>query len=257
MILKLLAYRGAFFVQMAGGLVQSLILYVLWRSIFASNPNSTLAGFSFIDMSAYVVMSEVTVRITRSVADRNMAEDIRTGALAMNMLYPIDYRVQLLFDSLGGVLYRGLITALPIVIAAAALGLLGEISMVPELEHLAFAVSALLSFWITFHVNFLFGVVAFYTTNTWGLWLAKTAMMSFLAGEMIPLDFFPPTAASVLRHLPFAGMNYTPVMIWLRKLEGGALATALELQAVWAVVLTALAALAWGRTIRRISIFGG
>jgi ABC-2 type transport system permease protein len=257
MILKLLAYRWTFFVQMAGGLIQALILYFLWRSVFASNPTSTLAGFSFSEMSAYIVMSEITVRLTRSVVDRNMAEDIRSGTLAVNMLFPVDYRAQLLFDALGGVLYRGLITAVPIGIVASALGLLGDGSMAPGWAPIAFAISAFFSFLITFHINFLFGVVAFYTTNTFGLWIAKTAMMSFLAGEMIPLDFFPPAAAAVLRHLPFAGMNYTPVMIWLGKLDGGDLATAIALQAVWVAVLVGIAWVAWRRVVRRISIFGG
>jgi ABC-2 type transport system permease protein len=64
-------------------------------------------------------------------------------------------------------------------------------------------------------------------------------------------------AQGVVTGLPFAGMLQAPVEVLLGKLTGVALASALLLQAAWAVVLLAADRLLLALAVHKVIIQGG
>ena len=81
--------------------------------------------------------------------------------------------------------------------------------------------------------------------------------MKLCSGALIPLSFFTGAIESFFRFLPFSSMNYTPVMIYLGKLEGEALLRAIGLQLFWAVALFLLNSIFWKKAIKRLTVLGG
>lgn len=257
-IQRILSYRLNFFMFIAGGLLRTFIMYYLWKAIFMSSSQSSLAGFTLQEMVVYVFISDITARLVHSSPDEIIGEEVKQGSIAINLIRPINYHTRLLFDSLGDVIHQFAIIALPLWIGLITVRYvtIGEIP--PSLSTLLFySLSLVLSFGILFLFNFCFGLLAFYTTNIWGLSHVKYAVRRFLSGELIPILFFPLWAQKVLLFLPFSVMNYTPVMIYLRKYTGIELLKALGIQMIWVMFLFVLSQWLWKKAMQKLTILGG
>ena len=87
--------------------------------------------------------------------------------------------------------------------------------------------------------------------------MAKSALLGFLSGQIIPISFFPTVLQKVFVFLPFSSMVYTPVMVYLGKYSGEEMAFVLGRQLVWIVLLYVLGAYLWGRITKRLVVLGG
>ena len=100
-------------------------------------------------------------------------------------------------------------------------------------------------------------MLAFLTTYIFGMNIIKGAVLNFLTGRLIPISFFPAVMQKVFEFLPFTGMTYVPVMIYLGKYSGEEVGWQLLKQAFWVVVLYLLGSLLWRKIEKRIVILGG
>ena len=90
-----------------------------------------------------------------------------------------------------------------------------------------------------------------------GFIFAKEAILRLLSGQLIPLSFFPAGILAVFKFLPFAGLVYTPTMVYLGKYTGVAILFNLGVQAVWVILLFIMTQIIWKRAIKRLTIMGG
>jgi ABC-2 type transport system permease protein len=241
-----------------GGLMQTFVSYYLWKAIFLNSPNASLAGFNVQNMIVYVFMTTVTTRFVSSDADRTVGLEVKDGSIAMNLIKPINYQVRILFDSLGGVIYNFIFVGLPIWIGLLAVRFFSCGELPPDIGTiLLYLLSMLLSFTILFLFNFSFGLLTFYVTNLWGFRNLKNTLIAFLSGQLIPIAFFPKAVQNVLSFFPFSSMNYTPVMIYLKKFNQAQIFQALGVQVIWILILILITNLMWKWAINRLTILGG
>jgi ABC-2 type transport system permease protein len=118
-------------------------------------------------------------------------------------------------------------------------------------------VSFLLALAITTQLNFFVGCLAFYLKNISGLIRAKHISLDFLSGVLVPFSFFPAWVQTLSSWLPFQGISYVPVTIYLGQRQGPDLAGALLVQALWALALWALGRLLFARAVRAVALQGG
>ena len=114
-----------------------------------------------------------------------------------------------------------------------------------------------MSFLIFVLFDFCVGMVAFFTSYVFGLYMVKEALMSFLTGQLIPLSFFPEAVQRVFDFLPFSSMIHAPVMIYLGKYQGTELLWILLRQLIWVLLLYGLGTLIWNRVTKRLVVLGG
>jgi len=180
------------------------------------------------------------------------------GTVAMQLIKPIDYRLSLIARALGQMVYRFILPAVFIWVGMElykffVLGL----SFTPIVNIALYILSCLMSFLIFVLFDFCVGMIAFFTSYIFGLFMVKEALMSFLTGQLIPLSFFPEVIQRIFDFLPFSSMIYAPVMIYLGKYQGTELAWVLLRQAVWVVILYGVGTLIWHRVTKRLVVLGG
>jgi ABC-2 type transport system permease protein len=90
-----------------------------------------------------------------------------------------------------------------------------------------------------------------------GLLRAKFYVQELLSGLLVPMTMFPAALQTVMAYLPFQHIAYTPLRIYLGKLEGAAALEALGIQALWTIALLAFGARFWHLMARKITIHGG
>lgn len=253
-----LAYRGAFFIWIFISMFGSFISYFLWMAIYGSSETGVIGNLTQNEMIIYIFMVYVTSSlVTISISDW-VSEDVVKGNVAMNLIKPIDYRISLVSMGLGDVVYRFLVPGVFIWIGIEVYKVFGLGMEVVSIQTvLLYILSCLMSYLIFVFFDFCFGMVAFFTTYIFGMLMAKTALLSFLTGQLIPISLFPEAAQKVFDFLPFSSMVYTPVMIYLGKYTGEDLWVALGRQLFWVVALYWLGGMIWKRVTKRLVVLGG
>ncbi|BBF42753.1 daunorubicin resistance transmembrane protein [Lachnospiraceae bacterium KM106-2] len=257
-IKRQMSYKGAFYIFIFISLFGSFISYYIWMAVYGSAKSGSIGGLSRSEMIIYVFMVYVTSSmVTISIADW-ISEDIVKGTVSMNLIKPIDYRTSLMSRAFGDVIYRFLLPGVFIWGAVEIYKVVSLKTSVTSFQQIFFyLLSCFMSFLIYVLFDFCFGMIAFFTTYIFGLMLAKSALLSFLTGQLIPLSFFPEGAQKVFDFLPFSSMVYTPVMIYLGKYQGNQLILVLLRQLFWVIVLYGIGSLVWRKVTKHLVVLGG
>ncbi len=254
----LIAYRMNFFGFVIGGLIYCFVMYYLWKAVFQSSGGSDFMGFSMVDMTIYLFLSNITTQLTFSSVSGDIAEEIKDGSIAMRLIKPVNTDLSYLFSELGGFGMKLLVFALPMIVSLEIYRFCttGNVMFQP-MNFLLYLLSVILAYLIAFRVNLCFGFMAFYVKNLWGMNILKNSIINFLSGTLIPLAFMPEVLRKILEYMPFSSMSYTPVMIYMGKYDTYEMIFRLVMQAVWAFLIYALSKMIWLGAIKRLSVQGG
>lgn len=253
-----LAYKGSFYLFMVCSVFTPFISYYLWMAIYGSAPGGVLGGLTRNEMIVYIFMTYITSEVVTIGVSGDITDDVYEGAVSMTLIKPIDYRMSLISRAIGTMLYRFVAPSVFVWIGleiykSAALGM----GVTSPVNIVCYLISLCMSFFVYVLFDFCFGMMAFATTYMFGMKMAKNAILSFLSGQLIPISFFPEVLQQVFGFLPFSSMIYTPVMIYLGKYSGAALALELGRQMLWTVLLYAAGSLLWKQITKRLVVLGG
>ena len=250
---RAIAYRMTTFNNVLAGLVWVGVLYYLWQTVFAANPQ--VGGFDWDRMRTYILVSYAVNTLLSFYTEARITNAIRTGAVAIELVRPIDFLTAQLAEALGAAVIEGLLGS----VVAVLLGLL-LLHVAPPVSLVAtvfFVVSVGLGFLVKFLIGYLTALLCFWTINGLGLLWARSAVTNVFSGAMIPLALFPDTLKQVALALPFQAIINTPLAIYLGDVQGAALAEALAVQIGWIVALWLLARGVWAPCVRSLRIQGG
>jgi ABC-2 type transport system permease protein len=248
------AYRFEFFSAILGSLLTMTLVYFLWTAIYN---NATSMEMSYQALITYVCLGQA-FSFARPGQRRVMTRiggGIRSGDVLIDLIRPTDYQLITFSETLGAYLMETVLVSLPsYLLALLVFGI--DLPASPQAA-LGFVVSLFGAFFLIFSLDFLIGLMAFWTYSVWGLGYAKIAVVNILAGTIIPLSLFPDWLRRIVLALPFKGMAYTPLAIYVGEIEGSAIWTNILGQFAWGIGLVLLTRLLWLRARRRIEIQGG
>ena len=160
-----LAYAGEVAARTVFLGVILFIFLQLWKATYAETGAKRHGGLTLVEMLWYLAATECMTLSTPRVA-WEVDQDVRTGALAVQLIRPLSYPLYRLWVSLGERAVRYAMSA--VVAAAVALALVGTIGV--SAAGLGMFVAALpLAFALDFLAYFLIGLGAFWLEDTTGL----------------------------------------------------------------------------------------
>ena len=254
-----IAYRASFLGFFIGEIFYCFIMYFLWKAVFNSNGASAIFNFTMVDMTVYLFMSNITGFLIGSDSTTAIGEEIKDGSIVMRMIKPINVDMSLFSFEIGNKIILASTVFLPVIIGV-------EIYKYIQYGHIAFnvmlfllyVVSAILSYLLMFYFNLAFGYLAFFLMNLWGFSILKESIVKFFSGAIIPIAFFPwESVRKVFSVLPFASMNYTPVMIYMGKYTGTTLIFSIMLQIIWVLSFWGICKFIWKLACKYLCIQGG
>uniref|UniRef100_A0A7C3IJK3 Antibiotic ABC transporter permease n=1 Tax=Gracilinema caldarium TaxID=215591 RepID=A0A7C3IJK3_9SPIR len=253
-----IAYKWNFLGFFFGQIFFTFVMFFLWRAVFRHTPGGLIGGFTFLDMTIYIFVANITGFLADTDASYVVGEEIVQGSISMRLIKPVSFNLSILFTELGQKLIIITLVAIPVF-----LGL--EWFRYSQSGHLEFSiatftiylVSVSLSYLVMFFFDVCFGYLAFIFKNLWGINMLKFGVLNFLSGGMVPLGLLPMAIQRALTVLPFASMRYTPVMIYTGKYQGLMILSALGTQILWVLLLYGLSSLIWKLTERHLTIQGG
>lgn len=253
---KNLSYRANVIMFIIGDAVMLSVSYYLWKAIYASSTQPIINGFTFNEMVIYILISFLTGLLISVDISYRISSEVKDGSIAINLIRPINYEKRMLFEALGDVLYN--FTIVFIIGITGVTILLYNYSMSLSIgQTLAYILSLVMSILLNFYYSYTFGLLSFKLTNMWGVSQIMGAITQLLSGMLIPIVFFPTWVQGLFNFLPFSSMIYTPTMIYLGKLNGKELYSALFIQFIWVCILSFIAKVMWKKLIKHLVILGG
>ncbi|RNB92253.1 daunorubicin ABC transporter permease [Brevibacillus fluminis] len=251
--LTLLAYRVNYY---SGIIIYGLNIgayYFLWSAIYGDQPN--LAGLSVAQMTSYVAIAWMSRAFYFNNIDQEIAQDVRDGKVAIEMIRPYNYLSVKTAQALGEGIFRMIFFALP---GMVLVSIFLPLSFPPSLAAWGlYLVSLLLAFIINTEINLLTGVLTFFLFRNEGMMHAKRVVVDLLSGLILPISFFPLWAQTAMGWLPFQAINYYPSMIFTGAIQADRALTVIGIQLIWVFVILLPIWLLWTRARRRLIVQGG
>lgn len=251
--MTMLAYRVNYYSGILIYLVNIGAQYFLWRAIYAGSPK--LAGMDMQQMTTYVAVAWMARAFYFNNLDREIADEIRDGSVALQLIRPYPYLLAKMMQGLGEGLFRLLFFSVP--------GMVAVLFLFPvKLPYdprawLVLLLMLLFSFLINSQLNILTGLFAFFVENNEGMMRMKRVLVDLFSGLIIPVSFFPGWAEAVLKVLPFQAITYLPVAVFSGKAVGTGAGSVLAVQLLWFVLLIIPIWLLWLKARRRLFVQGG
>ena len=254
-IIEALQFRLSAVVMVIGNLLYLIVVYFLWKAIYASAGTDIVNGMTFADTLIYLVLATALYGFMEMYAVWEIGRAIQSGKIVLDLLKPIEYRSYLFWSYSGSFVVNFCTTFLPTFIAVCIVTH-GAVPL--GINLLYFVISVVMAILINYSIDFLVGTVCLYTESIWGINIMKQVIVLLLSGATIPLAFFPETLRKIAYYLPFQSIYNAPLSILLdRSARPETVLPVLGLQLFWCVVMVVLSKLFWKVSLRQITVNGG
>ena len=254
-ILEGLAFRTSMLVSIVSNILYLIIIYFLWKAIFASSATETVNGMTFYDTMIYLVLASAMFQFMDTFVVWTIGRDYQTGQIVEYLIKPIDYQAYIFYAGIGNCIVAFVITFLPtfLIVYFVTHG-----SIILGANLIYFMISIFFSIMVNYYVDFFVGTICLYTQSVWGVNIMKEVVVGLLSGATIPLAFFPEKFRYLIELLPFQAIYHSPLKILTDKsMSEFDYIRMLLMQLFWIMVTYTISRLFWKKSIRKIVINGG
>lgn len=249
-----LVHRFHYFAMFLTNIAYIVMTYFLWKAIYSSN-SSVHAVMEFHSTFAYLALSSSLYYIFQSWIEYDLSGAMINGNVAVDLTKPYDLQVYWIFRIIGFALCKIMTIGIPSVIVI-MLMLKGEFLLGPQILIGIFSLA--MSYMISVNIDYIAGVIAFYTQSVWGVSLVKETLILLLSGMSVPIAFFPSAIGKVVELLPFSSIFNTPMTVMLTKsISGGQIIRLLGIQLFWVLAIYYIAKILYRHCLAHTIINGG
>jgi len=233
--------------------LQLLVLYFLWLTVFSSSQN--ILGYTREMMFTYILGASLIRSFTLSSRTADIAGEINQGILTNFLLKPLSYfkywftrdlsdKALNIFFSVFEIILFYLLFKPPLFIQSNGISILGS-----------FAVT-ILSILVYFYFSFLISILSFWVIEVWGLRFLTMILIDFMSGGIFPLDILPRPIFSILQATPFPYLTFFPLKVYLGDISLAGIATGILIMLVWLIILRFLVVYVWRKGLQVYSAEG-
>lgn len=230
-----------------------LVMMAVWLAVV--DEVGPAAGWDKADFVSYYVAAAVVNYLTvTSWIVWECDEDIRTGNLSIKLLKPLDPFHHYLSDQLGWKLF---LVAFLVPAWVAITWLLPAIHYPLTLGRAVAVVSSVtLGFALNLLMSSVFGIFAFWSTQSRNLYLLWNGTGQFLSGWVAPLALFPANLRQIAHWLPFRSTLSLPLEILTGQLSGSEIGFGLAVTAGWTLFFLIAYRVLWRLGLKRYEAVG-
>lgn len=247
------AYRSQMAVSIIAQPVYFLVYYFIWQAVYSVH--DTVSGFTLNQMLYYFAVSSLLGFLNWDSADGTLQRLIQTGKFITFQLRPVSNLYYAFFEKVGHRILAFWIELIPIL----GFYLLFGIAPIPVMPVWAL-ISVMLSFILSFLINYTIGTIAFWLVRTDGVRRAVLVFKDICSGAMLPLTLFPPGLQKALFYMPFQFISYVPSRVFMGSYELAGMTMSIPqivgIQAVMVLVTFLLNRIIWHFGIKRFTGVG-
>lgn len=248
-----LIYRLNFFLWRVRNVLQLLLIYFIWWTVFQSQ--NSIFGYDTSMLITYILIAALIRAIVLSTRVSDMMNQINDGSIVNFLIKPLGfvryYLARDVADKLFNILFYIVELSLLILI------LKPKVIIQTNLSILALFFLAIIGgLIIYFCINFIISLTAFWLENSWGPLFLLAVFLEGLGGGMFPIDILPKSIFNILILTPFPYLIYFPSKLYLGTLSAYEIITGFSIIFVWVVILLVLMQLVLKIGFRHFSVGG-
>lgn len=251
-MIRYMAYRVELVIWLISMILQPVVFLAVWQAA-ASHLGGQVESFSRSDFTFYFIAVMLVNHLTMAWVMFEWEGRVLHGDLSYLLLRPH----HVIHRDIGeNVTFKT--ATFPIMLATAAL-LAWSFDLRPEFVGwavLAFIPSLFLAYVLRFLSDWTVAMGALWTTKVEAINVIYFFLMLLFSGQMAPVQILPGPVQAVANALPFRWMIDFPVRLLMGRLTTQEVQYGLLMQAGWAVVIAALAAIIWRMGMRRYTAVG-
>lgn len=246
-------YRLNFIMWRVRQILSLLTAYFLWKAIFSQSHE--LFGYTESTMLTYVVVAFLVQTVVLSVRSIDLAGVITSGDLSNILVKPIsnfwywfsrdaaDKLLNIIF-SLGELFLLLFLLKPSFVFPPVLLVLLVVLVVLP------------LSTFLYYLINYLFGLLGFWTPDVWAPRFFLFILLQSVAGVIFPLDVFPQWLQQLVAWTPFSYLVYFPTQVFLSRLDPSSITKGIGILTVWILIFLQIVNRVWKKGLHVYSSEG-
>jgi len=248
-----LQYRAAAIAGVGTQLFFGLVLIMIYEAFYRSS--SAPKPMTYPQVVTYIWLGQAFLGMLPWYTDYEMYGLIRTGAVAYELLRPMDlyglWYCRLLASRMASTLLR----AVPVfIIASLFLRLQPPASLASAA---AWSVATLGALLLGCSISVLTMISLLWTTSGLGITQLVSTFVLVLSGMAVPLPLFPDWARPILDVLPFRGLVDIPFRLYTGHLPPKEIMPLFLQQLGWTALLVFVGRWLLGRGMRRLVVQGG
>lgn len=252
-----LQYRTAALAGLSTQFVWGTMEILLYRALWNAHPESFPMGREALAAYIWLQQAYLTFFALWHI-EWDMADAIRTGAVAYELTRPTDLYGLWMARSVAVRLSRGILRSVPVIVLGALVpapwGLRVHIS--PAAFGM-FLLSSALMLAVVCAFTMLIYAMTFYIVESRAVINIATPLADILGGGIVPLPFLPAGLRRVAELSPFGAMQNVPLRIFGGDIAGAEIWRAMGLQVFWAAALIAVGYGLMRSGLRRTVVAGG
>lgn len=213
---NMLVYRLNFFLWRIRTVLQLLLVYFVWWTVFQNQQE--IFGYTQSAILTYVMVSALVRAIILSSTSIDVSGHINEGGVVNFLIKPLSFMGYYFIRDLSDKLFN--ISFVIFEIAILIFLLKPQIIFQTDILTLAlFILGIFLGILLYFSIAFCVGLISFWVENSWGPFFLITIFLEGFGGGLFPIDILPKGLANFLMLTPFPYLIYFPSKIYLGSLS--------------------------------------
>jgi ABC-2 type transport system permease protein len=251
------AYRANFIMWRVRNILQILIVFYLWDTIFAT-PGRELFGYDREKILTYIFGLLIVRAFVLSAKAMDVAGEVSRGELSKYLIKPVSYFKYWLTRDIAS-------KALNLAFAAVETIVLYMILKPPffiqtqPLFILGFVLTIAIAIFIYFLLIFIVSAAPFWMPEiAWGAhFLVTVIVVEFLSGALFPLDILPTVLQDIINLTPFPYLIFFPLQVYLGNLDSSQMVYGVVVSLVWLAAMWFFMNYIWKKGLKAYQAYGG
>ncbi len=211
-IITALEYKANSIVGLFAIFTGLLIEYLIWSMVYESQSETyTIDGWTFNRLIAYIFLSMIIGQLKSSwVTSHEMIMQIRQGFMNQYIVKPISFFSYHLMNFIGTNILYYIPYSILFIIAPI---IFKDLIFIHIIQIPFFILAVIISIYLSYSIYFFMVCFAFWFGEVRALLVAYNISMFVLAGQIIPLDFFPASYLQIIKYTPIPYLIKFPVEI--------------------------------------------
>lgn len=234
-------------------ILQLLTTYFLWLAVIPQN--KIVFGYSQSAMLTYILLSSVVSAIVFSSLVGQVGDEINKGDLSNYLLKPINYFAYWLARDVGdktmNIFFSIIEVTVIILLLKPPIFIQNNVCYI--LLSLLAIILAIISYFL---MNFLLGLIGFWSSDVWAPRFIFFTIYAFFSGGIFPLDIIPKHFFIFFQILPFFYLLYFPIKLYLGQLPTVEIVFGFIMSTLWVFFLYKFLVFGWNKGIRQYTAQG-
>lgn len=242
--------RLEFFLGRLRNIAVLILLYYVWIGV--SSATGKFSSFTTNELVTYVLLANILRSFIFGAQSRRIAIEINDGIFSVYLVRPVNHFILFYFRELAE---RSALLVSALIEVTIFAAILHIHILFPQhiIQWMWFLLSVFLAHTLYYTMSYAINLIAFWSREAMGPRFLFEWFLEFASGAYFPLNVLRPIYFFFLGALPFIGVIFVPLMVYLGKIKYNDIPAYIGLQAWWILVSGLITFILWKKGLKRYS----